>query len=113
VARTRNLERLHFAFGLGTQQHDQRLAGGNVAVERAVGLGQPYLNAVSFEQRSQLEQLVAVEGMFVLADDHRVEPAVGVGERTEQVGGLRNDRSTACGRSVRCRGRWPQSCRGR
>ena len=51
-----------------------------MVVDRAVGLGQPQLNAMELEPRGQVQQLSAVECALVLADDDRVEPPVGVSD---------------------------------
>jgi hypothetical protein len=76
------------AFGLDSQQHHQRHMGRVVDVDRAVEFGQPQLHAVTFEDRRHLQELLAVEGAFVLADHDRVELAVRVSDRCQEGGGV-------------------------
>ncbi|MEV4272884.1 hypothetical protein AB0N38_28795 [Micromonospora aurantiaca] len=71
------------------EQGQQRQVKVVAGVDRAVELGQPQLDAVEFEQRREVAELVAVEGSFELSYYHRVESAVGVGEGCQQSRGLR------------------------
>ena len=77
-----------FPAGLLAQQHHQSLVHGTVEVDRPVGFRQPQLYSVGGQRSDDVGELVVVEGSFVFADDHRVEPPIGVGESVQQRGGL-------------------------
>ncbi|MET7426063.1 hypothetical protein [Dactylosporangium sp. NPDC005555] len=58
-------------------------------VDRAVRLRQPQPDPGRIQQRQHRQRLIAEERPLVLAHHHRIEPPVRVGERLQQLGGLR------------------------
>jgi hypothetical protein len=80
---------LDLASGLSTQHHHERLVGHVVEVDWPVGLRDPQFYAVAAQRLREVAQLVAGERPRVLADHNRVEPAIGIGDRGQQRGGLR------------------------
>src|SRR5262249_12876744 len=80
---------LYLSFGVGAEQHDQRLVDCTAMVERAVGLRQPQLLTVFVEMLSELDQLVAAERPLVLPDDYRVDAAARLAECGQQRSGAR------------------------
>nr|WP_246463542.1 hypothetical protein [Streptomonospora salina] len=69
-------------------RHDQ-FVGLVRGVDRPADLGHPELDAVVLEHRERHRELVAVERALRLADYHRIESAVGVGQQVQQPTGLR------------------------
>jgi hypothetical protein len=70
------------------ERHHQivRIAAG---IDSPADLGHPQADAVVHEHRERQAELVAVERPGRFADDNRVEPAVSIAQRFQQLGGLR------------------------
>jgi hypothetical protein len=67
--------------GLAAKQRHGQVVGFGAGVDRPADLRHPQLHAEVLEDGIGEGELVAVEGALRLADDHRVEPAVGVAQR--------------------------------
>ena len=65
----------YLALRLSAEDGHQHPVGLSVDIDRTSSLGQPHLDPELIEHGPHPVELIAVEGAFVLADDHGVEPA--------------------------------------
>jgi hypothetical protein len=92
AARTRVLTRMRSPLDWLPNRVMARSWGFASRVDRPADLRYPQLHPEVVEDGEGERELVAVEGAPRLADHHRVEPAVGVAQRCQQLAGLRPSR---------------------
>ncbi len=84
-----DLDAVAFALGHAAEDRHDQVVGLVVRVDGPTDFRDPQGDAVVGEEREGIAELGSVEGALGFADHHRVEAAVWVGERGEQVGCVR------------------------